>query len=288
MWTVRTLEFALPSARRATVEYAEHVVPGAASSLPTVLALHCSGSNYKQWTALAQALESRPIASRLVAPNLFGSGNTTPWSGRPLTLDDQVALARICADDDARVVGHSHGGSIALRYACLHPTSRVVVVEPNAFHFADKAPFKDAREAGLRARGFVEQLHRSAQNDFEDWGRLFYNFWFDGDWDALDANSQRRLVGTVPHTLYEVQSILGAYGDAAQRDLDILRRRPENSLSLLVAPTPGRGSKLCLAALESLFANVLHARVAKLPVGDHLAPITHPIPTAEAILDCLT
>ena len=63
---------------------------------------------------------------RVVAPNLFGAGGTSPWPphGRPQTLDDTAALVETAAkdalgDDDRPpiIVGHSHGAAVALRYA---------------------------------------------------------------------------------------------------------------------------------------------------------------------------
>jgi len=116
-WAKRSVDLKVPSAPGFRVEYA---VRG--SGAP-VVAVHCSGSSHKQWAPLCDAL--RPN-HRVVAPNLFGAGATTPWPphGRPQTLDDTAALVETAAkdalgDDDRPpiIIGHSHGAAVALRYA---------------------------------------------------------------------------------------------------------------------------------------------------------------------------
>ena len=108
-WTKRSVDLKVPSAPGFAVEYA---VRGAGAP---VVAVHCSGSSHKQWTPLCDALGPN---HRVVAPNLFGAGGTTPWPphGRPQTLDDTAALVETAAkdalgDDDRApiIVGHSHG-----------------------------------------------------------------------------------------------------------------------------------------------------------------------------------
>jgi hypothetical protein len=116
-WTKRSVDLKVPSAPGFRVEYA---VRGAGAPVITV---HCSGSSHKQWTPLCDALGPN---HRVVAPNLFGAGGTSPWPphGRPQTLDDTAALVETAAkaalgDDDRApiIVGHSHGAAVALRYA---------------------------------------------------------------------------------------------------------------------------------------------------------------------------
>ena len=116
-WAKRSVDLKVPSAPGFRGEYA---VRGAGAP---IVAVHCSGSSHKQWTPLCDALGPN---HRVVAPNLFGAGGTTPWPphGRPQTLDDTAALVETAAkaalgDDDRApiVVGHSHGAAVALRYA---------------------------------------------------------------------------------------------------------------------------------------------------------------------------
>lgn len=56
----------------------------------TVVLIHSSVSGNRQWRALVDALKER---FRVLAINLFGYGETTPWPGARLqTLSDQAEL----------------------------------------------------------------------------------------------------------------------------------------------------------------------------------------------------
>ena len=76
---------------------------------------------------------------RVIAVNLFGYGNTSPWpAARPLTAADQaelVAAAAALAPEPVALVGHSLGGAVALEAAAqLGDRVRVVIVfEPILF-----------------------------------------------------------------------------------------------------------------------------------------------------------
>ena len=74
---------------------------GAAAGAPALAAVHCSGSSHKPWSALCDELDGSGVASRVVAPVLFGYGGTTPWpaTGRPQTLDDSAALVARALED---------------------------------------------------------------------------------------------------------------------------------------------------------------------------------------------
>src|SRR5690606_37316283 len=94
------------------VDYAE------AGKGPAVLLLHSSAAGNRQWRKL---MEERAGKNRLVAMNLFGYGQTSPWPGeRPMTLDDQANLVLALAHflpERFTLVGHSLGAAVALQSA---------------------------------------------------------------------------------------------------------------------------------------------------------------------------
>ena len=57
---------------------------------------------------------------RVRAVNLFGYGKTPPWPNeRVQSLDDQARLVEAAIPHDAhdiRIIGHSFGGAVAMRY----------------------------------------------------------------------------------------------------------------------------------------------------------------------------
>lgn len=100
-----------------------HVPAGAAADLPPIVFIHgASGNLLDQMTPLRPALEGR-------APMLFvdrpGHGWSSRGAGRNRTPDGQAAgiagLMRHLGIDDAIVVGHSFGGSVAAAFALSHP-----------------------------------------------------------------------------------------------------------------------------------------------------------------------
>jgi pimeloyl-ACP methyl ester carboxylesterase len=66
----------------------------------SVVCLHSSASSSGQWQALMERLTSR---FRVIAVDLYGSGNTVPWPG------DHPFQA---AGDRFHLVGHSFGGAV--------------------------------------------------------------------------------------------------------------------------------------------------------------------------------
>ena len=84
----------------------------------TVVLIHSSVSGNRQWGALVDALKER---FRVLAINLFGYGEMTPWpDARLQTLSDQAELVlTLCEETQTpiHIVGHSFGGPVAVKAA---------------------------------------------------------------------------------------------------------------------------------------------------------------------------
>ncbi|KAK7242493.1 steryl-sulfatase [Aureococcus anophagefferens] len=303
-WRVAKTRVALPSAPGFTVEYATHPIANANPQAPPLVAIHCSGSSYRQWDALAEALAATPhVASQIVAPNLFATGAATRRARRRCRRRRRQRRASPCAladagvsDEAPHVVGHSHGGGVALRFAATRGVASVVVVEPNHFFLLEAAPpiagdaaLEDLRRAGVKdCAAFCESMLASSMTRFRNWGPLFHDFWLrqgDEAFDDLPADARDRLVGTtVPHTAHEIHSVYAARGRGAARDLGALAA--EGAKHLVLSPEPGRGSRGCLRALDAVL-RPMGFRTSALPAGGHLAPLTHAAETASHLVACL-
>lgn len=86
---------------------------------------------------MIEALKDR---YRVLAINLFGYGETTPWPGNsPQTLYAQAQLVLALGEgieEPLHLVGHSFGGSLALKAASLlgSRVGRLILLEPNSFY----------------------------------------------------------------------------------------------------------------------------------------------------------
>ncbi|MDP9255426.1 MAG: alpha/beta fold hydrolase [Actinomycetota bacterium] len=103
---------------------------------PVVL-IHSSVSGNRQWRVLTEELRDR---YRVLAVNLYGYGETTPWPGaEPRSLAAQAGLILALCDElgePVQLVGHSFGGSVALTSALVLDgrCDGLVLLEPNPFH----------------------------------------------------------------------------------------------------------------------------------------------------------
>src|ERR1700751_3355378 len=96
-----------------TVDYLE-----AGSAGPVVMLVHSSVSGARQWRRLMDDLKDRFCVR---AVNLYGYGKTPAWpAGAIQSLDDQARLVEAALPPDAdefHLVGHSFGGSVAMKVA---------------------------------------------------------------------------------------------------------------------------------------------------------------------------
>jgi pimeloyl-ACP methyl ester carboxylesterase len=94
----------------------------AGSSGPLVILVHSSVSGARQWRRLMDDLKDD---FHVRAVNLYGYGRTPPWSiDAPQSLDDQARLVETALPTNADtfcVVGHSFGGSVAMKLATRLP-----------------------------------------------------------------------------------------------------------------------------------------------------------------------
>lgn len=244
---------------------------GDPGGLPAVLA-HCFLGHSGGWKRLLAALET-PLDA--VAFDLPGHGRSAPWDGRGALHDVATAALALQITQPALLIGHSFGGTLALRQALEAPETvrGLVLIEPVLFvAAAGTAEFVANIEAEKPLRAAF------ARGDLAEAGRLF--FALNGDeagWHAMPEPARAMMIRQM------------AMIDAAQPVL------MEDSAGLLA---PGRMDAfdrpvLVLAGAQSppIFPAAARAVAAKLPRAEfasvagagHMAPITHPAATAALI-----
>jgi len=239
---------------------------------PAVILVHSSASGYGQWRRLVEVLQPH---WRVLAPNLFGNGDTSPWpAGRPQTVGDQagpvLALAELpgVAGAPVRLVGHSTGGAIVMT-AALALGPRVacqVLLEPNPFALLAAHGRTEAFQEALAMRDWVKE-----HGDRNDWPRVcehFADYWNGpGTWAAMNERQRARMVAQIPSNYHEWDAVLAdrtpveAWGSLAPRTL------------LVSAADTVRPIREIVEILSGAWRGVHHVT---LPEGGHMAPVSRP------------
>jgi pimeloyl-ACP methyl ester carboxylesterase len=235
---------------------------------PVVL-LPSSVSGNRQWRALTELLQDR---YRVLAINLFGYGKTTPWPGsapQSLYAQAQLVLA-LCEGLGERVhlVGHSFGGSVALKAAMLLGTrvGSLILIEPN--------PFSLLSQAGqTQALGEVRSLrdHVKCFGALGDWPKVaerFADYWMgDGSWSAMPEKRRAAFVTSLPPNFYEWDAVMGE--EAAVEEWKTVTAR-----TLVISD---RGTRRPIREIVAIFAEACpHWSFRTITGGGHMAPLTHP------------
>lgn len=233
-----------------------------------VLALHCALSHGGEWAGLAGA---RPDLA-VHAPDLVGHGRMPLWTGGgdPHRQSTDLALAlaaHLGQGAPVDVIGHSFGGTVALRLALEAPqlVRRLILVEPVIFAAARGS----AAWPGFLARHDpVERL--MAAGDAEGALASFLAEWGAGDEIAALApplhdymRARIPLVLAINDTLVEDRAGLVTPGRLEALD------RP-------VQLVEGAGSPAIMAAImDSLSARLPRAARAVVAGAGHMLPVTH-------------
>ncbi|PWE28411.1 hypothetical protein DDZ14_18890, partial [Maritimibacter sp. 55A14] len=125
-----------------------------------VILVHSSVAGARQWRSLMDLLSNR---FHLIAVNLIGYGGTAAWHGeRAQTLEDQARLISPFLPADGgkvSIVGHSFGGSVAMKAAALFKDRihRLILIEPNPFYLLAQHGRTEALQEALRLRRIIKE-----------------------------------------------------------------------------------------------------------------------------------
>jgi pimeloyl-ACP methyl ester carboxylesterase len=234
----------------------------------TVL-LHSSASGARQWQALTAALKD---GRRVIAPNLMGYGQTSPWQAPPVqTIRDQAAMVLGVLDGiegPVDLIGHSFGALIALEAATMlgRRAGRLVIFEPNPFALLNRPGHKDAWAE-------VQSLHQhvkahGARGDWLGAASRFADFFSGpGTWAAMPEDRRAALAASLPPNLHEWDAVM---------DPD-LRLDRWSALSAAALLTVARDTAPALGALAGILADAHPSwQFEEIPRGGHMAPLTRP------------
>lgn len=236
-----------------------------------VLALHCSLAHAGAWSALAEQLSGLT----LTAPDLIGHGRARDWDGvedyHSAATAEAIALAEALGQGGPiDLVGHSFGGTVALRIAVTRPSlvRSLTLIEPVFFAAARAAgaPQWDAFLADHQAFGALV-----ASNARTKAARAFHAIWGGGEaFDDLPQRMQDYMTARIHLITAPWPMVL----DDAPRLLAPGRIEAVKVPVLLVEGN--RSPEIVSAVNGALAARLPNAQRMTLPEAGHMLPISHP------------
>jgi pimeloyl-ACP methyl ester carboxylesterase len=238
------------------------------TGVPVIL-IHSSVSGNQQWRSLTEALKDR---YRVLAVNLFGYGDTTPWPEDAIqTLADHADLVlALCSDlgDKVHIVAHSFGGSVALK-AALRLGDRVAglaLLEPNPFYLLFQNERREAYEEASALRDHVKKY--GAIGDWNKVAERFADYWVgEGTWDSMSTKRRSAFVEAMPPNFHE--------WDAVMNEMTTIDTWATLTAKTLVAYAVG--TKRPLREIVELFKKACpHWSFKEFAGGGHMAPLFQP------------
>lgn len=239
------------------------------------LMIHCSLSHSGGWAPLAAELDQD---LHMTAFDIPGHGRSADWDNH---ADIQAVTTNMAADfptGPVDVIGHSFGGTVALRLAIEHPhlVRSLTLIEPVFFAIA----FADT--PGLRAQYDAvhqPQFEAVQRGDFTAATKAFNALWGDADmpWDSLPQQMRDNMVKRYGAIITASPAV----------DDDSGRMLASGALERITAPAlllEGAKSPEILDLVNTGLLNRLpNARRVVLPDCGHMLPLTHPAEVAAHI-----
>lgn len=238
------------------------------------LMIHCSLGHSGAWRGVTGHLDEMLDATAFDLP---GHGNSADWDGRRDFQDVSLAMAVDLLDGPVDVIGHSFGGTVALRLAVERPdlVRSLVLIEPVFFAaaFADNPEMQAAHAAEMAGYNAAIQA-----GDNETAAREFTASWGDGRaWAAMPDAARAAMALRIP-LVHACAPAL--FDDAA----GLLSDEGVTRISQPVLLLEGEASPQYVAAInDALMARIKRSERAVITGAGHMAPMTHPKEVAAAI-----
>ena len=232
-----------------------------------VVALHSSASNRNQWNALMETLSER---HKTFAFDLPGYGCLTSFDVNGAGME---SIAQRVIEDIEKIqqpvhlIGHSYGGTVAVKIALLRPDliRSLNLYEPAVFHLLDGG---ESTEQPLleSLQQVAASLRQHIGAGMPDRGmETFVDFWNGkGSWACLPEKSQMKISQTAPTVLADFGNLF-----AETWEVEALGsiHKPVQVLMGMESPTPAQ------RVATRVFQSIPGAELVMLPGLDHMAPI---------------
>jgi len=208
-----------------------------------------------------------------IAINLFGYGGTKSWSERRTqTLEDQARLlAPFVPNDGSKfsIVGHSFGGSVAMKAAAMFKShiDRLVLIEPNPFYLVQQNGRNEAFEEALSLRNTIKQS--GTDNTWPIAAEVFANYWTGaGSWDAMPEERRAKFTTALEPNFHEWDGVMNE-----KTPLSVWRADLPDKTTVVSAQDTVRTIDEIVSLMKQ---GIPHWRFAKIERGGHMAAMTKP------------
>ena len=241
-----------------------------AGSGPVVMLVHSSVSGARMWRRLMDDLKDD---FHVRAVNLYGYGKTPPWSSdAPQSLDDQARLVENALPSNAdtvSLVGHSFGGSVAMKLAARLSgrVTKLVLLETNPFYLLAQAGRAAAFAEAVDLRNCVKKF--GALGKWATAAELFADYWGSaGSWDNMPAERRNIFVEALKPNYFEWDAVMDETTPVEQW----ARLLPRSTL-LVSDPNTVLPIREINAILRRSCPMWTYKEIAD---GGHMAPLTRP------------
>ncbi|MGG7645409.1 alpha/beta fold hydrolase [Rhodovulum sp. YNF3179] len=241
-----------------------------AGSGETVILLHSSVAGARQWRSLMTVLAHR---CHLVAINLFGYGKTAPWpTEKQQSLEDQAQLVApfLPADGSSvSIVGHSFGGSVAMKAAALFrgQVRRLVLIEPNPFYLLEQHGRGEAFREALRLRDIIKE--NGSRGSWKTAAAEFANYWNgEGSWEAMPEDRRDKFIDALKPNFHEWDGVMNEHTPLS----DWAKSLPGQTTVISAKDTVRSIDEIIVLMRE----NIPHWRFEQIDRGGHMAALTKP------------
>ena len=241
------------------------------------LLLHCSLGYSGAYAALGAHLGG---ALSITAFDQPGHGRSADWDGTGDLQDQVTAIARELLDEPMDVIGHSFGGTVALRLAITHPelVRTLTLIEPPMMAVAKADDPTAAEPIAAAMKGFNTALDAG---DRETAAQIFTGQYGDGrPWEKLNPETRKAIADRI--------HLIRAGAPAVQQDVHGLlapEKMARAAMPALIMDSGGSGVYMSAvqAGLTQRLPDATLVRVAQKGAG-HMLPITHPDAVSAEIL----
>ena len=239
-----------------------------------VLMLHCTMGNAAAWRGLIEHLGS---GHSFTAFDMPGHGKSAPWQDQDDFHTVGTEIAKTFLDQPMDLIGHSFGGTIAVRLALELPKMirSLVLIEPVLINlaFADNPELKAAYDLD-------HQEYKLAwdRGDNETAARAFNRHWGDGRrWADIPERARQTMIDKIGMIQAGEHNVIGdRYGFSQPGRL--------SGIDVPVLLLEGGASHASAAAINAALQTRLpQAQRAVVEGAGHMLPITHANQVAEEI-----